>query len=905
MRLQLYSFIFILYSFVSYGQFFSTPPSIDGTIDSGYGTGTDGWAMGWDDTYLYLRKTTNSNEPVTVYLDINPIVPVSGGTNSNGSLIGTTNWGITPTLPFRADFKIYWEDSYLEYQTANGSGGWNAVIPIGTANRTNTNPNKECRILWSALTGGGRPVSFNWLGYCNSRATPGFIYHQVPSANLNPDGTNATPRFFGYYSVVNTTNSNTTNPFSANQISFETRSNYFYTSSQPSPIWDMTINASAGTEDLVLERNIEVRNRLDIASPFSRFRANAGNRIITMSGANGSIRSSGGTFFGEFSGNTTSLVVSGSTELFSSGNFIDFRNFTINTGAVLTANNVQMSSNSGSGNFTVNGTLRTARSNGLYGANDFTIRSNNLNLILGANSTIEYNALGNQTITTHSYANLILSGSGLKTLTNDTTVTNDLTVNSGCQLTVNSGQNLTVGDDLINNGGTVTIQNNANLIQNGTTNDNVGDVKVFRNSANLFKLDYTLWSSPVAGQNLLDFSPATLPGRFYVYNSSTDAYNQIAPSTNDFEEGVGYLIRMPDNHPTATATIWNGEFDGVPNNGDVTVAVANDTYNAVGNPYPSTIDADHFINTNSLTEPLYFWRKTNNAATSSYATYTLAGGTETEANEGDPLGLVPNGVIQVGQGFIVKSTSTSINFNNTMRIADNNNQFFRSNSDIENNRIRFTATGNNGFYSQVLLNYRSEATNDFDAALDGRYINDSENAFYTILNQEPFTIQARALPFENTDVVNLGFKTTSGGTFSIVLNEKDGVFADNDEIFIKDNALGIWHNITNSPYEFVSEAGSFSARFELVYQDVLSVNESLTDANHFIVLKENNGLVVRSVQEEIATVNVFDLSGRLIATSKNNSSTNVSIPLGSTQTQILLLQVITQKGITLTKKVVY
>lgn len=999
MKLKIYTLIFFMYSIVFYGQFFSSPATIDGNIDTNYATGTDGWAVGWDNTYLYLRKTTTGNQPVIVYLDINPIVPVSGGANSNGSLTGVLHWGITPTLPFRSDFMIYWEDSFLQYQTANGSGGWNSSVTIGTPERTNGNADKECRILWSTITGSGRPSALNWLGYCNSRSTPGFIFHQVPAANLNPSGSIASPRFFGYYSVVNTTNSGTTNPFAANQISFETRGSYTFGASQPSVLWDMTNNAPSGTEDLIMERDLEIRNRLDIATPSSRFRANAGNRTITMSGTSGSLRNIGGTMFGEFGGNTNSLIVSGTVELFSSGNFIDFRNYTINSGAVLIANNVQMSSNSGSGSFTVNGTLRTTRSNGLFGANDFTIRSNNLGLTLGSSSTVEYNALGSQTITSSTnYANLIVSGSGTKTpngnisVTGDLTlnsgtldlgtftanrstsggtftlgasttlnitgtnslpsnytthafntastvnyagtnqtvatlsgsaaygnvilsgsgnkelggnvsIANDLTVQSGVAFTVASGQNLTVADQLNNAGGTITIQNNANLIQNGTTNDNVGDVNVFRNSASLFKLDYTLWSSPVAGQNLLAFSPATLPNRFYTYNSGTNNYSPIVPSTNDFEEGIGYLIRMPDNHPTATATIWNGSFDGVPNNGNVSVSVANDTYNAVGNPYPSTIDADDFINANSLTEALYFWRKTNGASGSAYATYTLAGGVGTDSS--DSSSQIPNGIIQVGQGFIVKSTSTTINFDNTMRIGDNGNQFFRNSSEIENNRIRLTATGANGFYSQILVNYRSEATNDFDAALDGRYINDSDNAFYTILNQEPLVIQARALPFENTDVVSLGFKTNTAGTFSIVLNQKDGVFADNSEIFIKDNLMGIWHNITESPYEFVSEAGAFSERFELVYQETLSVNEALVNANNFIVVKENNGLTIRSAQEEIATVYVYDLSGRLLASSTNNLSTSVVIPLENTQTQVLLLQVITQKGITATKKVVH
>lgn len=555
---------------------------------------------------------------------------------------------------------------------------------------------------------------------------------------------------------------------------------------------------------------------------------------------------------------------------------------TVDSGATLTIN----------GTFTYSGTI-SGTGTIAYGSSGVLVYG-----LTGAQTTaVEWPSTGGPATVT--------INSGNYTLNNSKSISGDLTLNSGTAITVPSAMNLTVGDDLLNNGGTVTIQNNANLIQGGTTNDNVGDVTVFRNSASLFRLDYTLWSSPVAAQNLLDFSPNTLANRFYTYNSGSDTYTAIDPTVNDFGAGIGYLIRMPDDHPAATATVWNGQFTGLPNNGNVSVSVTNDTYNAVGNPYPSTIDADDFINTNGITEALYFWRKTNNAAASSYATYTLAGGVGTGSNSGDPLGLVPNGVIQVGQGFIVKSTSTSVNFDNSMRIGDNNNQFFRSSSDIENNRLRITATGENGFYSQILVNYRSEATDSFDSALDGRYINDSENAFYTILDQEPFTIQARSLPFVNTDVVQLGFKTTTAGAFTIVLNEKDGVFNDNSAIFIKDNLLGIWQNITESPYEFVSETGVFSERFELVYQEALSVSEPIINANHFIVVNQNNDLNIRSIQEEIATVYVYDLSGRLIASSLNNATTNLTIPMGATQSQMLLVQIIAQNGTTVSKKIIY
>ncbi|MBC8884201.1 autotransporter-associated beta strand repeat-containing protein [Flavobacterium piscinae] len=262
---------------------------------------------------------------------------------------------------------------------------------------------------------------------------------------------------------------------------------------------------------------------------------------------------------------------------------------TVDTGATLTIN----------GTFTYSGTISGAGT-----------------IAYGATGTLIYGLTGSQTTAmewpSSNGPSSVTINSGSYSLDSTKSLSGDLILSSGTALTVPSSMNITVGDDLINNGGTVTIQNNANLIQNGTTNDNVGDVAVLRNSASLFRLDYTLWSSPVAGQNLLAFSPNTLVNRFYTYDSSTDNYSTIVPSTNNFAEGVGYLIRMPDDHPSATATVWNGSFNGVPNNGDVSVSVTNDTYNAVGNPYPSTIDADDFITANGISEALYFWRKTNN-----------------------------------------------------------------------------------------------------------------------------------------------------------------------------------------------------------------------------------------------------------------------------------------------------
>jgi hypothetical protein len=251
--------LFLLSSQWSLGQFFSSPPNFqDGNIDSGYAIGSEGWAMGWDNTYLYIRKNTDNNQPVIVYIDADPIIPSSGGNNSNGNLTGVTHWGITPILPFRADFSMYWEDDFLGYRVKDGSGSWSTETSISSSERTVNNQNKECRIPWTTITGGGgRPNSFNWLGYCNSRQNPtGFIFHNEPNNSLNPTGFISSPRDYSYYSVVNTSNTNTTNPFSL--VSFETRDNFTYTSSFPNNMYDFNITSGNLTIDNSL--NIGVIN---------------------------------------------------------------------------------------------------------------------------------------------------------------------------------------------------------------------------------------------------------------------------------------------------------------------------------------------------------------------------------------------------------------------------------------------------------------------------------------------------------------------------------------------------------------------------------------------------------------------------------------------------------------------
>lgn len=476
-----------------------------------------------------------------------------------------------------------------------------------------------------------------------------------------------------------------------------------------------------------------------------------------------------------------------------------------------------------------------------------------------------------------------------------------VTVNSGT-LTVNASGSLTIQNELNNVGGSVIVENNANLIQVSNIS-NTGEITVNRNGASLMLLDYSLWSSPVSGQKLKAFSPNTLDNRFYTYNPTTNIYVPVAaPATTDFASGNGYLIRVPNDHPT-TPTIWSGIFRGVPNNGNISVSgLTSGTFNAVGNPYPSTISADAFITANNLTEPLYFWRKTNAAAGTAYATYTMAGAVGTPGNGG----ITPNGTIQVGQGFIVKTNSNSIAFANTMRTANTANQILRT-ATTEKNRIWLNLSKGNEPVNQMMVAYMDGATSEIDNTLDGRYINDNETALTSSLKGEEFVIQAKGLPFDSSDIVPLSFKTELAGSFTIAIDKVDGLFLGNQEIVLKDLKSGTEQNLKTGSYTFTSEAGTFKNRFEIAFKNnqTLDINTPNFDENSVIVFNQNGTLNVSTVENKIKSIRVFDMRGVLITEQKDVNANSAIIKNVTANKQAVLIQIISEDNKTVTKKAIF
>lgn len=518
------------------------------------------------------------------------------------------------------------------------------------------------------------------------------------------------------------------------------------------------------------------------------------------------------------------------------------------------------------------------------------------------------------------------------------------------------GHHVTIDNEiLVADTGSFTLENNASLVQINPDVVNSDNITVKRNTTEMVKFDATYWSSPVAGQNLKGFSSGTLNNRFYIYNgynaaAAGDSRHFKAVFVNDtnypmpdpiptewevpegettgnlfnmgtytFKPGWGYSIRVPNNWPHAIGSagaIWEKTFTGVPHNGDVVVP-AFGKYTMVGNPYPSAInttDPGGFFAENPNVETLHFW--THHFAVtdlenynSNYVTYTRLGDAGTHPGDG----TLPNGKIEIGQGFVVENSSIDdtesqtrwdVVFKNTMRTTERGVFLKQAVNEIERNRYWLSLSDENETkIAQILIGYMTGATYEFDHQIDGRRMGGAP--LYSWIGEEKFTVQGRTLPFEVEDVVPLGFKAPEFGKFKIGLDDFDGFFTDeNLQIYIRDNFMQVEHDLRLADYWFSTEEGDFPTRFEIVYkiEEVMST-QNLND--EFVkIYKNKENILIESEKEKILSVEVYDLSGRTIHRNNKVNAHIYQVRKTSLATQILVVKVLTEKGDIVTKKVI-
>ncbi|MBU2940931.1 T9SS sorting signal type C domain-containing protein [Lacinutrix sp. C3R15] len=502
------------------------------------------------------------------------------------------------------------------------------------------------------------------------------------------------------------------------------------------------------------------------------------------------------------------------------------------------------------------------------------------------------------------FYNVILSNNFNTNVSNDLYMHGSLTINSGNTLTVTDNRYVYVNLDVTNNG-IFNIENNGSLVQGDDSGTNTGNISMQR-TASIRKMDYVYWSSPVAGFNTNNISPASPTSRIYswnptITNSNGSQGNWISAANTTMTPGVGYIVRGPNSFSTTAADYTATFNNGVPLNGIITSSVSrgsnpagydtnDDDWNLLGNPYPSAINAIDFLtlNTNlegyiniwthgtlpnaSITDP-YYYDFAANYDENDYLTYNSAG------SSAGPSTF--NGDIAAAQSFMVNmvdgaAASETVTFNNSLRdISLNNSEFYRT-ANTEKHRIWLDLVPEDQPARRILVGYVENATMQVDRMYDAQSELDSNKNFYSVISNEAYKIQGRALPFVDTDVIPLGINATSASNYTIALFAVDGLFENSEQnIYLKDNTLGHIHHLNNAPYTFALDAGTHNNRFEIVFNNnSLSIEENQYN-NSLTIVEQQDGSVEFSTAKDlqIKNVKIYDVLGRLLYNLNGNNST--------------------------------
>lgn len=487
-------------------------------------------------------------------------------------------------------------------------------------------------------------------------------------------------------------------------------------------------------------------------------------------------------------------------------------------------------------------------------------------------------------------------------------------VEKNFELTVKQSVSLLQGDFILKDG--------AQLLQNHVgTNNNSGSGKLFisqTGNGNLFR--YNAWSSPVtstgsqysvagvlgdatdeewynnhpavnftsaySGSDLT--TPITISSAWlYKYENDTQGWRYIGQN-GLLNAGLGFVMKGVSTNSATQRYVFSGK----PNSGNYIIPVASGSSVLIGNPYPSALDSDKFLDDNlenlAIGSGLYFWDHYggNSHLTSGYqggyATYTKSGGVPATAhptvNQSILSGTkIPQRFVAPGQGFLIRGTATegSVEFNNAQRAFKNtgSQSVFMQAPTLttnETSKIRLGHEDQAGFHRQILLAFNNNTTEGIDYGYDAIMLEINANDMYWLIDNKEFVIQTR--PYETEVDFNLGFKSAALGNHTIMIDKLEGFTG---TVILKDFETGFSYDLTKNPATIELGIGTFNNRFGVVVNPLTLSAQDFESNDMQISYSGADGFQINNPQNIfIEEINIYNLLGQLTYHYKINASQN-------------------------------
>ncbi len=352
-----------------------------------------------------------------------------------------------------------------------------------------------------------------------------------------------------------------------------------------------------------------------------------------------------------------------------------------------------------------------------------------------------------------------------------------------------------------------------------------------------------------------------------------------ATNTEMFASGVGYSIFVRGNiAPVSTAGSALYELRGPIFSGSVSLPVsftssgtlANDGWNLVGNPYPSSIDwlaASGWTKTN-INDAIYM----RDNGLSSPVIASFVGGVGVNGGSRN---------IAAGQAFFVKSDggSPALQVTEAVKVAGTQTTFFREGAIPDLLRVTLKKGTT---MDETAIRFHENATGSFDSELDAYKMKNSVFNLASKVGEVAYSINS--IPsITCSSSIQLDISDAAVGTYEVDLSGMDS-FEESMTIQLMDQFLNRTIDIrqqNNYSFEITADANSTGNRFKLVFSS--STDTSITpQGNDQLCIGNEYSFMLPSSETGVSYY--ASLNGTTI--SDNISGTGSSINIGIDESKL-------------------
>ncbi|MBU2556113.1 MAG: lamin tail domain-containing protein [Bacteroidetes bacterium] len=377
------------------------------------------------------------------------------------------------------------------------------------------------------------------------------------------------------------------------------------------------------------------------------------------------------------------------------------------------------------------------------------------------------------------------------------------------------------------------------------------------------------------------------------YNEPDNSRTNITSLSAPLSSGAGFEIWVETGNNVTVS------FDGPLKTANVTLTTSSTPplsysgaeplgYNLIGNPFASPLDWDEGTwALSNMTDGIWVWNG------STYLDWV--GG----------VGSLTNGIIPMGQGFFVQTTSAAASITIPMdaRVHSTQSYYKGAASTPDHMWIKAIKGEKN---DQLTIVFADDATEGYDNGRDARKMMAfSGNApqIYALEQDEKFSVDGLPTLTEAGRTVSVMYHVGESGEQRLLANLESLPEA---TVVLEDILTGAVQDLNENPeYIFEAEKGDDPERFALYFNPTPTTLNELNSNTDLHVYAFKNEIYIRSTGDAASTsksVWVYDMYGRIILNTIIPPSTLTQLPLDVKNTPVIVK--VTGSGSVVTTKVV-